>query len=48
MEVMMDWTFHLFFKRDVAMIKRFVAEPGLSSTWNEELAKNADHFLINT
>ena len=34
----MDWTFHLFFKRDVAMIKRFVAEPGLSSTWNEELA----------
>jgi len=32
LEVMMDWTFHLFFKRDVAMIKRFITEPGLSST----------------
>ncbi|MGC1930409.1 MAG: hypothetical protein WA667_15670 [Candidatus Nitrosopolaris sp.] len=23
-EVMIDWTSHLFFKRDVAMIKRFI------------------------
>ena len=48
LEVMIDWTLHLFFKRDVAMIKRFIAEPGLSSSWNDEIAKNADHFLIKT
>ena len=48
LEVLIDWTFNLFFKRDVAMIKRFIAEPGLSSSWNDEIAKNADHFLIKT
>ena len=48
LEVLIDWTLHLFFKRDVAMIKRFIAEPGLSSSWNDEIAKNADHFLIKT
>jgi len=48
LEVMIDWTFHLFFKRGVAMIKRFIAEPGLISSWNEEITKNADHSLIKT
>jgi len=32
LEAMIDWTSHLFFKRDVAMIERFVRDTSTNST----------------
>ena len=45
LEAMIDWTSHLFFKRDVAIIERFVRDASTNSTKDIRLL-NLEHKTI--
>jgi hypothetical protein len=40
LEVMIDWTSHQFFKRDVAMIKRFIKDTPRSSVGKTSISQD--------
>jgi hypothetical protein len=47
-EVFIDWTSHMFFRRDVAMIKRFVWDRPKISKKIDNGNINQDKFINNT
>lgn len=47
-EVFIDWTSHMFFRRDVAMIKRFVWDRPKISKKRDNGNINQDKFINNT